>query len=245
MNPVRCFVDQSSVVLVVPPVPFDTSNITGDAFRLSTAAQNGALQHASLGGVARPSSYVIRFKDTTTFDDVFRRRAPTFLLGASICFCGPSAFPIMPQPPVLRRSTSSQSIAEEPVLPLVTGLESTPEESGHTDASQSLALVPVAPVDNTTKGRCITANQDASGDDWHNTPFDAKTLLTALKLSQRMKSNHDMKGTVLLALQLCLDDQAYTQVLADMEAKRTRIPAEGCLMNAKIKLDIMAMLGCG
>jgi hypothetical protein len=56
-----------------------------------------------------------------------------------------------------------------------------------------------------------------------------------------MKTADDMKGSILLAAELCMNDSAYTQLVADIEAKCIRIPTVGVIANAKIKLDIMAM----
>jgi hypothetical protein len=137
------------------------------------------------------------------------------------------------------RSTSSQSLTESATdSPMPLGL-ATADAAGADATDMAMLLAP----DNTdyTKGRCVKTTDDATGDDWHATPFDAKTMFAALQLGHHTKNAACLQSVCILATELSYGASAAAQLKADIERKHTRIPGRLALTRAKVKLDILAM----
>ena len=92
MSAVRCHIAPGSTYMLDPQFPIDAGTVAnGIIFRLPLTVQN--YLGSRCGPVARPSSFVMLFQDAITFESVFSGTVNTFILPASVCFCGPEASP--------------------------------------------------------------------------------------------------------------------------------------------------------
>jgi hypothetical protein len=88
---------------------------------------------------------------------------------------------------------------------------------------------------------CVKANESATGFDWVSTGFEANIMLTAMKLSMKLKSADCIDDVVLLAAELHMNADQLEKLKSDIALKRIRLPKLGTILNAKIKLDVLAM----
>ena len=146
-------------------------------------------------------------------------------------------FPLSHNAWSLTRRTSSRSLTESATdspTPLATA-----DAAGADATDMAMVLAP----DNTDykKGRPVRATYEVTGDDWHVTPFDAKTMFAALQLGHHMKQAADLQSVCILATELSYGTSAAAQLQADIKMNHTRIPGKHAVTNAKVKLDILAM----
>jgi hypothetical protein len=117
MSPVRCHIAPGSTYVIDPPFPIDAGSVAnGIIFRIPPTVQCSLGPRC--GPVARPSSFVMLFKDAITFESVFSGAVNTFIIPASVCFCGPDAFPFTAY------HKPDDTVSDDMIVPLENATES-------------------------------------------------------------------------------------------------------------------------
>jgi hypothetical protein len=92
------------------------------------------------------------------------------------------------------------------------------------------------------KGKCVRSNSaNINNNDWINATFDAKLMLTTLRLASKIKPSSDITEIIILAGEIALKPDEFADLKGRIESGTTRLPTIKTVNQGKQKLDIMAM----
>jgi hypothetical protein len=105
------------------------------------------------------------------------------------------------------------------------------------------ALYPyMVTVPDVPQGRCVHSNStDIRDNDWTCATFDAKLMLTVLRLASKIKPMSDITDIVMLAAEIALKPDELGAFTDRIESGIIRLPGTRTVRRGKQRMDIMAM----